>query len=544
MATIPSIATVPSGFKAGTLYSVLPTNGNADLDVVRNSTANRINKDGLIEEMAVNVPLLDYSDSTCPSLLLQPQSTNLITYPISFGNSYWTKSGASIEGDASTAGSELVTNGDFESGLFGSVNNGSGGVVSTWALNTSFPISGTQDGKLSVTTVGTGSSYPRLIVPVTIVLGKTYLYTFNYKVNSGVCNINSIFKGGGGSETLDKDLTGSGTFTRYFEALGTGTFSTNFNGINLFDVQIDNVSVKEVQGFSAPSVDNPTSAFKSTFASSGSNIRIYLSTSANTTASFSLYVKKSPTNPATAIRLSTNNTVADGTGVEAKLVLTDNWQRIEVSGVINSGATAAAYLIIGTLTQAGTSDPECVGDVYIFGAQLEQQSFATSLMLPTTEGSTTTRLKDEVSKSGLSALINSEEGTLFVEMAALANDGVAKEFYLTDATNSNYVKLGYDTTSNSIAASVYNGSQQGAVYWTDYDITSNFKIAYKYKSGDFALWINGIEVDTSAVGNTISAGVLNKISLSNTSVNLNSKIKSIQIFKTALSDTKLAELTS
>jgi hypothetical protein len=76
---IPSIALVPSGYKSGTLFSELPTNGNADLDVVRNSTANRINKDGLIEEMGLNVPLLDYSDSTCPSLLLQPQSRNEIT---------------------------------------------------------------------------------------------------------------------------------------------------------------------------------------------------------------------------------------------------------------------------------------------------------------------------------------------------------------------------------------------------------------------------------------------------------------------------------
>ena len=42
--------------------------------------------------------------------MLENQATNLITYPISFGNSYWTKSGANIEGDPSTAGSELIPN--------------------------------------------------------------------------------------------------------------------------------------------------------------------------------------------------------------------------------------------------------------------------------------------------------------------------------------------------------------------------------------------------------------------------------------------------
>ena len=82
----PSIAMIPSGYKAEKIYSVLPTNGNADLDFSRNSKATRINEQGLIEEMAVNVPLLDYSDGTCPSLLLQPQSTNLIQYSEDFSS--------------------------------------------------------------------------------------------------------------------------------------------------------------------------------------------------------------------------------------------------------------------------------------------------------------------------------------------------------------------------------------------------------------------------------------------------------------------------
>jgi len=85
----PSIAMIPSGYKAEKIYSVLPTNGNADLDFARNSKATRINEQGLIEEMAVNVPLLDYSDGTCPSLLLQPQSTNLIQYSEDFN--FWSK---------------------------------------------------------------------------------------------------------------------------------------------------------------------------------------------------------------------------------------------------------------------------------------------------------------------------------------------------------------------------------------------------------------------------------------------------------------------
>jgi len=80
MATIPSIAMIPSGYKANKVYSVLPTDGSGDLNFARTTTATRINSGGLIEEVAIGVPRLDYTDGSCPSLLLEPSSTNLITY--------------------------------------------------------------------------------------------------------------------------------------------------------------------------------------------------------------------------------------------------------------------------------------------------------------------------------------------------------------------------------------------------------------------------------------------------------------------------------
>jgi len=91
MATTPSIAMIPAGYKALKLYSQLPVNGDGDLDVARASSATRVNQDGLIELMANNVPRLDYSDGSCPSLLLEPQSTNLITYSEDFSNVAWAK---------------------------------------------------------------------------------------------------------------------------------------------------------------------------------------------------------------------------------------------------------------------------------------------------------------------------------------------------------------------------------------------------------------------------------------------------------------------
>jgi len=96
MATIPSIAMIPSGYKANKVYSVLPTDGSGDLDFARTTKATRVNQNGLIEEVAIDVPRLDYMDGSCPSLLLEKSSTNLITQSELFSNSYWTKSGATV----------------------------------------------------------------------------------------------------------------------------------------------------------------------------------------------------------------------------------------------------------------------------------------------------------------------------------------------------------------------------------------------------------------------------------------------------------------
>jgi hypothetical protein len=82
-----SIALIPSGFKAttgnlGKVYSVLPANGDGDFTHSRGSTATRVNKDGLIESVAIGEARLDYPLTNglvgdCPHLLLEPSRTNI-----------------------------------------------------------------------------------------------------------------------------------------------------------------------------------------------------------------------------------------------------------------------------------------------------------------------------------------------------------------------------------------------------------------------------------------------------------------------------------
>ena len=78
MPTQPTIAMIPSGYGLEKIYSVLPTNGDADLQFSRGSVATRVDKSGLISNVQSNFPRLDYLDSTCPSLLLEPQRSNFI----------------------------------------------------------------------------------------------------------------------------------------------------------------------------------------------------------------------------------------------------------------------------------------------------------------------------------------------------------------------------------------------------------------------------------------------------------------------------------
>jgi len=91
MAT-PTLALIPTGYKAGKLYSVLPESGVGDFTVVRATEATRVNEEGLIETMGANVPRLDYSGGGCPVLLTEPQSTNYDFESTNFSTSFMSNS--------------------------------------------------------------------------------------------------------------------------------------------------------------------------------------------------------------------------------------------------------------------------------------------------------------------------------------------------------------------------------------------------------------------------------------------------------------------
>lgn len=128
-----SLVITPNGTKAGKLYSVVPSSGAGDMTVTRATTATRVNSAGLIESVASNVPRLDYSNGTCPSILVEPQRTNLLTYSEEFNNGAWTlenttiTANATVSPDGTTTADKIIASavgGDKSMYQIANVNNG------------------------------------------------------------------------------------------------------------------------------------------------------------------------------------------------------------------------------------------------------------------------------------------------------------------------------------------------------------------------------------------------------------------------------------
>jgi hypothetical protein len=69
----------PNAYNSGKIYSVIPSTGNGDLSVLRNTTTTKISIEGSIKNVNNNVVSIDYSEEGCPSILVEPQRTNLLT---------------------------------------------------------------------------------------------------------------------------------------------------------------------------------------------------------------------------------------------------------------------------------------------------------------------------------------------------------------------------------------------------------------------------------------------------------------------------------
>ncbi len=211
--------------------------------------------------------------------------------------------------------------------------------------------------------------------------------------------------------------------------------------------------------------------------------------------------------------------------------LTTDWQRFVITQNEND-ATSYPRIICND-----------VATIEVYAIQLEQGSYPTSYI--PTQGSSSTRIAETCNNSGTAQDINSEEGVLYAEISALADDLVPEGISISDGTIGNRVVIFKWTTTNSIKVRVTSG---GTNYFDKTisvsDITTINKIAIKYKQNDFALWVNGIELETDTSGITpIGLSKLNFNGATSPSP-FYGKTKELQVFTEALSDEELEYITS
>ena len=133
---------------------------------------------------------------------------------------------------------------------------------------------------------------------------------------------------------------------------------------------------------------------------------------------------------------------------------------------------------------------------------------------------------------------------MFVEVAALANDGTTREMALSDGGASNRIELRYISSANVIQTVIRGAASTIVLSYTLTDATEFAKVAVKYKSGDYALWVNGVERATSTTTGTPTGLSEFAFDDGNGNFNIYAKIKQAKLYNTTLTDTELQQLTS
>jgi len=437
-----SIVVTPNGYKAGELYAVIPSNGDADMDVTRATAATRVDENGLV----------NYAE--------------VIT------------------------GSNIITDGDFPNGS------------TAWALN---------GWTISNNTANCSGITANMIQAISGSTNKTYSLTFT--ISNYVSGIVTPAFVGGYDDSLN--YSSNGTFTEVISSASDTRFV--FYGLS-FNGSIDNVSVKEVTRDNVPRIDY-----------TGGGCPHILAEPMRTNIVFPSDVAVTQTRTVTAVAYAlsfygTGSIVLSGTH-SATLTGTGVNDRVDL--IFTPTAGSLVLTVSGTVTNF----------------QLEVGSYATSL-IPTVSG-TVTRNQDIFTRDGIGSLINSTEGVLFVEMAALSDDLTYRSFMLNDGTDDNRMIIRYSNASNTLQALCYiSTGLTGFCQYVLTDETLFSKIAFKWKVNDFALWVDGVEVATDTSGAVPTGLNTLEFKTATDTQHLLAKVKQLQVYDTSLSDTQLAALTS
>ena len=537
-----SVVLTPTAYNNGKALCIKPDDGSGDFDFSRNSAATRVNAQGLVEDVQI-------------------LSSNLVQ-----------------NGDFSQQGSQLIVNGDFATDSDWNL-----GGSDTPIIENGFLKFGISNGTYSRARQNNASIIGNCKVTYTV-------------VNSSASTLAIREYAGGNNESVPATI---GTHTIYKNFIANG-ISFQAGGVDGGILEIDNISVREVLGqevvpdsgcgnwlwepqstniitYSEDFTNSSWTKFNSSITNDNTkilginalkivpdnNLKGILKRPATTPQdglvyNRSVYIKfggeryvvlsaqDALSSSRSVIFDFTNKDFSYQGGSVSNLLATDMGNEIfRISfNSISSGSVIDDYSI--GFSSDGTSTSSFLGNgvdgVYATATQVEQQSYATSYI--PTDGTSVTRNQDLCTNGGSAASINITEGVLYAEIAALANDGTVRYLGLSDGSTNNRVIILYYSATNKVRAIVSSGGTKYVdVNYQLTNILDFHKVAIKYKLNDFAFWIDGVEVATDTSLN--APIVLDDLSFSiGGSSPFFGKTKAVAVWKEALTDTELAELTT
>ena len=222
--------------------------------------------------------------------------------------------------------------------------------------------------------------------------------------------------------------------------------------------------------------------------------------------------------------------------------------------VVLSGTHSATVVGLGTARKTYTFTPTAgILTLTVTGTctkgQLEAGSYPTSY-IPTV-ASSVTRNADVISKTGISSLIGQTEGTIFVEEvydASIANNGGLDDTLvsLTDGTSGNLISIfHYGLGIGSVLFFIRLSNVTQVAISTSKPTSGTYKIALAYKNNDVVAYINGVQIGTdtnASIPSTSAITLVEPITTNAATKTVN--IKSAVLFKTRLSNTQLADITT
>ena len=220
----------------------------------------------------------------------------------------------------------------------------------------------------------------------------------------------------------------------------------------------------------------------------------------------------------------------------------NDWYRLSLSNNVTGDADRTGVFYVYLPNSLGAESSVSGNNAYVWGAMAEESSFKSSYI--PTQGAVATRSADTASGSGNSEVFNDSEGVLYAEISALANDGTTRRISISDGTTNNRIVFSYNPTTNQFQTFLANPIVQFNFLRPLSNAIEYNKIAVKYKQNDFALWINGVRVNTDITGTTPNG--LNTLNFDEGSgaSDFYGNVKDVRVYNNALTDAELQALTT